>query len=70
MSVLPEKLQEYLDGYLDLRIRSGSKEATVRRLRTALRHFLLYAASLGYSELLSFTEKDALDYIPILSKSY
>lgn len=70
MSVLPEKLQEYLDGYLDLRIRSGSKEATVRRLRTALRHFLLYATSLGYSELLSFTEKDALDYIPVLSKSY
>lgn len=70
MPVLPEKLQAYLDGYLEPRIRSGSKEATIRRLRTALRHFLLYAAALGYNDLMSFTEKDAMDYIPALSESY
>ena len=70
MPILPEKLQGYLNGYLESRIQSGSKEATIRRLRTAVRHFLLYAASLGYSDLISFTEKDALNYIPFLAESY
>ena len=70
MPALPEKLQTYLNGYLESRIQSGSKEATIRRLRTALRHFLLYAASLGYDDFLSFTEKDAINYIPALSESY
>lgn len=70
MPALPENLQACLDGYLEYRIQSGSKEATIRRLRTAVRHFLLYAASLGYNGLLSFTEKDALGYIPVLSESY
>ena len=70
MSVLPEKLQACLDGYLELRLQSGNKESTMRRLRTALRHFLLYASALGYDDLLSFTEKDAMGYIPALSESY
>lgn len=70
MPVLPSPFQKYIDQYLDFRSSQGAKEATLRRLRTALKHFLLYASSLGYNDLQPFTEQDAQNYIPVLSKSY
>ncbi len=69
-TALPEPFNSYRDGYIESKRQEGYRESTLRGVRPVLKHFLLFAVSLGYRDLLPFTESDAMDYISALAGNH
>lgn len=67
---LPDSYCTLLEDYAEQKRRNGSKETTIRGFKPIIKHFLMYASSLGYESIRSITLADVIGYIPKLAESY
>lgn len=67
---LPVPYCALLEGYAEQKRRNGSKETTIRGAKPIVKHFLMYAVSLGYESVRNITLSDVVSYIPRLAESY
>ena len=53
----------HLTDYLEYMRKKGYRESTVRNNGPVIKHFLMYAVNLGYTNVQQFTQEDAVNYI-------
>ena len=67
---LPSQYHTLLEDYTEQKRKNGCKETTIRGAKPIVKHFLMYAASLGYESVRNITTADVTGYIPKLAESY
>ena len=67
---LPTPYCNLLDDYAEQKRKNGCRETTIRGTKPIVKHFLMYAASLGYESIRNITLGDIVSYIPKLAESY
>lgn len=67
---LPAPYCTLLEDYAEQRRKDGSTETTIRGAKPVVKHFLVYAVSLGYKSVRNITLADIIGYIPKLAESY
>ena len=60
----------HLTDYLEYMRKKGYRESTVRNNGPVIKHFLMYAVNLGYTNVQQFTQEDAVNYIAVLAENY
>ncbi len=67
---LPAPYCTLLEDYAEQRRKDGIRETTIRSTKPVVKHFLMYAVSLGHESVRSITLADIISYIPKLAESY
>lgn len=67
---LPAPYRTLLEDYAEHKRKNGYKETTIRGTKPVIKHFLMYAVSLGYESVRNITLGDITGYIPKLAGSY
>ncbi len=67
---LPEPYCTLLEDYAEQKRKGGCAETSIRRAKPIVKHFLMYAASLGYESIRNITLADIIGYIPKFAESY
>ena len=67
---LPDSYCALLEDYAEQKRKKGCKETTIRGAKPIVKHFLMYAVSLGYECVRNITLSDVVSYIPKLAESY
>ncbi len=67
---LPAPYCTLLENYAEQKRKDGYRETTVRGIKPIVKHFLMYAASLGYESVRNITMADIIGYIPKLAENY
>lgn len=67
---LPAPYCTLLEDYAEQKRKNGYKETTIRSIKPIVKHFLMYAASLGHKSVRNITLADIIGYIPKLAENY
>ncbi len=67
---LPDPYHILLENYVEQKRKNGYKETSIRAAKPIVKHFLMYAASLGYESIRNIALADIIGYIPKLAESY